>query len=302
MALMARSTRFVDASNGTALDIGHGPSKCSRMCAARSRMSVCCVRALRDQVAPNLFRGFDERAFPATSMPALRLEAWARRQSVGAGERVSLALRDAMFEHGRDIADAEVLREIAARCGVDVPLAESDNDVIADWRDGEHRGVVGSPHFFAAEGNWFCPSLTITHSGSGLRMADNRDGFDRFAAMCLDGDRASLTAERPSGHVVAGADARARAGVESVEQVGRGRDERRHRLRGPLDVVRRSATDGGLDVVEGGPHGVHLRPDVVARRFPYGSEVVGDGLDCRGESVRPVGDEVHIDQRLDRVT
>lgn len=145
------------------------------------------VRALRDQVAPNLFRGFDERVFPSTSMPALRLEAWARRQSVDAGERVSLALRAAMYECGRDIADMGVLRDIAAACGVGVPLLESDNDVIADWRDGQQRGVVGSPHFFAAEGNWFCPSLTITHSDGGLRMADNRDGFDRFAADCFGG-------------------------------------------------------------------------------------------------------------------
>ena len=38
------------------------------------------VSALRHQVAPTLFRGFDEDAFPATSMPALILEAAARRQ------------------------------------------------------------------------------------------------------------------------------------------------------------------------------------------------------------------------------
>lgn len=145
------------------------------------------VRALRDQVAPSLFSGFDERAFPATSMPALRLEAWARRQSADAGERVSFALRSAMFEHGRDIADVEVLRDIAASCGVDDPVPISDNDVIEDWLAGKQRGVVGSPHFFAAEGHWFCPSLTITHADGGLRMSDNRDGLDRFAAICLGG-------------------------------------------------------------------------------------------------------------------
>lgn len=145
------------------------------------------VRALRDQVAPDLCRGFDERAFPATSMPALRLEAWARRQSADAGERVSLALRVAMFEHGRDIADVGVLREIAASCGVDEPVPVSDNDVIESWLAGKERGVVGSPHFFAAEGNWFCPSLTITHADGGLRMADNRDGLDWFEGICLGG-------------------------------------------------------------------------------------------------------------------
>ena len=93
------------------------------------------VRALRDQVAPSLFSGFDERAFPATSMPALRLEAWARRQSADAGERVSFALRSAMFEHGRDIADVEVLREIAASCGVDDP--------VSNLRQRRHRGLAG---------------------------------------------------------------------------------------------------------------------------------------------------------------
>ena len=30
--------------------------------------------------------------------------------------------------------------------------------MIADWRDGERRGVIGSPHFFAPGGNWFCPA------------------------------------------------------------------------------------------------------------------------------------------------
>ena len=142
------------------------------------------VRALREQVAPTLFQGFDEDAFPATSMPALMLEAAARRQSVEIGERVSLALRDALFEHGRDIAAPDVLREVAASCGM--AHASSDTDrVIADWLAGQRRGVIGSPHFFAAAGDWFCPSLTITHRHGALHIADNRDGFDRFASACL---------------------------------------------------------------------------------------------------------------------
>lgn len=145
------------------------------------------VRALREEVAPTLFREFDEGTFPATSMPAMRLEAAARRQSADIGERVSLALRDALFERGGNIADPGVLRDIAASCGVEEPLAGVDGDVIADWRDGERRGVIGSPHFFGASGNWFCPTLTITHLDGELRMADNREGLDRFAAACLIG-------------------------------------------------------------------------------------------------------------------
>ncbi len=130
---------------------------------------------------------FDEGNFPATSMPALRLEVRARRQSAEIGERVSLALRDALFERGCNIADPSVLRDIAASCGVPEPLAEVDDEVIADWRDGERRGVIGSPHFFGARGNWFCPTLTITHLDGELRMADNREGLDRLAAACLSG-------------------------------------------------------------------------------------------------------------------
>jgi 2-hydroxychromene-2-carboxylate isomerase len=110
----------------------------------------------------------------------------ARRQSADIGERVSLALRDALFERGRNIADPNVLRDIAASCGVQERLGEVD-EVIADWRDGERRGVIGSPHFFGASGNWFCPTLTITHLDGELRMADNGEGLDRFAAACLSG-------------------------------------------------------------------------------------------------------------------
>ena len=100
---------------------------------------------------------------------------------------MSLALRDALFERGRNIADPSVLRDIAASCGVEEPLAGVDDEVIADWRDGERRGVIGSPHFFGASGNWFCPTLTITHLDGELRMADNREGLDRFAAACVSG-------------------------------------------------------------------------------------------------------------------
>jgi hypothetical protein len=66
------------------------------------------IDALRAQVAPDLFSGFDRRRFPASSLPGLMLTATAYQHSLPAGERVSLALRHALFEDGLDIADGGV--------------------------------------------------------------------------------------------------------------------------------------------------------------------------------------------------
>ena len=143
------------------------------------------VRTFRDQVAPNLFRGLDSAPSPSTSMPALRLEAARASQSAAAGNGSASPYGRQCSNTGVTSPTGECLREIAASCGVDDPVPVSDNDVIEDWLAGKQRGVVGSPHFFAAEGNWFCPSLTITQTDDGLWMADNQHGLDRLAAICL---------------------------------------------------------------------------------------------------------------------
>ncbi len=70
------------------------------------------VAALRSQVAPDLFTGFDPVHFPSTTLPAMALEAAAYRRSPRLGERVSLSLRDAVFEAGRDVSDPEAITEI----------------------------------------------------------------------------------------------------------------------------------------------------------------------------------------------
>jgi hypothetical protein len=49
---------------------------------------------------------------------------------------------------------------------------------------GQERGAVGSPHFFAAVGNWFRPSR-VSHRHHPLPMATNADGFDRYTRACL---------------------------------------------------------------------------------------------------------------------
>ena len=143
------------------------------------------VEELRAQVAPDLFVGFDPERFPGSSMPGLRLAAAAYRRGLAVGERISLALRTALFEEGRDITDSTLLDAIAAEVGSTEPVAGTDDDVVADWREGQRRGVIGSPHFFVAGHSWFCPALDITRRDGHLQIADDPAAFERFVAACL---------------------------------------------------------------------------------------------------------------------
>src|SRR5690242_4749328 len=77
------------------------------------------IRALRERVAPDLFAGFDATTFPRTSIPAFGLAAAAYTVDDPTGEMVSLALREALFEHGDDISDDSVLRAIGQPFGIE---------------------------------------------------------------------------------------------------------------------------------------------------------------------------------------
>jgi len=106
------------------------------------------VRALQASVAPDLFTGFDPTRWPDSSVPALSLAAAALDVGVEEGEAVALALRTALFEDGLDVADSVLLDEIASAHGVVLGDPEVGRSrVLADWREGQERGVVGSPHF-----------------------------------------------------------------------------------------------------------------------------------------------------------
>ena len=72
------------------------------------------IAALHEEVAPDLFDGFDPLAWPGTSLPALALTAAAYRVNPTLGEQVSLEVRFALFEAGRDISTPEVIADIAA--------------------------------------------------------------------------------------------------------------------------------------------------------------------------------------------
>lgn len=142
--------------------------------------------ALRTQVASDLFAHFDPDGFPKTSLPALALAAAAYRRDDTTGEAVSLALRNALFEEGRDISDPGVLARVAKAHGVAHPGPEDDEAVRSDWHEGESRGVKGSPHFFCGEGEAFCPSLDIAKDGEGeLHVRRNVETLDAFLAECF---------------------------------------------------------------------------------------------------------------------
>jgi predicted DsbA family dithiol-disulfide isomerase len=138
------------------------------------------IDALRETVAPDDFQGFDPGRFPVSTLPALALAASAYRRNDGLGERVSLALRAALFEEGRDISDPAELAAVAQAVGMSGPDSDADEVVRLDWQEGRRRGVVGSPHFFAGGRGFFCPSLSVRRVGEQFRITLDPEGYAGF--------------------------------------------------------------------------------------------------------------------------
>lgn len=143
------------------------------------------VHELRSTVAPDLFAGFDVDTFPSTSRPALALAFACYQHDVSTGEAVSLALRELLFEKGEDIGDQRVLALVEQEFGIHVG-ADDAASVDADHREGSHRGVIGSPHFFTSRGSFFCPALDIGRDEKGqLRISLDAAGFGEFLDSCF---------------------------------------------------------------------------------------------------------------------
>jgi predicted DsbA family dithiol-disulfide isomerase len=144
------------------------------------------VADIRAQVAPDLFAGFREDAFPHSSIPAMALTEAGYRADPATGERIALRLRDLLFEEGVDVADRAVLATIAAEHGVDAPFDDPE-PVLADHAEGMTRGVIGSPHFFIGDGgSFFCPSLEVSRDAEGaLHVAVDAAGLDAFLTTCF---------------------------------------------------------------------------------------------------------------------
>ena len=144
------------------------------------------VDELREQVAPDLFRGFDPGLVPVSSMPALELVAAAYEVSDAAGERMSLLVRDTLFEQGLDIGSLDVLSGIAASQGITVQIGEAERIVLHDYEEGRRRGVHGSPEFFLDGRGWYCPSLHIEKVGDTLRIEPDLEAVEAFLAACFE--------------------------------------------------------------------------------------------------------------------
>jgi len=141
---------------------------------------------LREQVAPNLFRHLDVERFPRSTLDALALANRAYRTGLQVGERVSFALRDALFEEGRDVSDRATLVSLALDLGVVMPDDSDRADVVAEWHEGRRRGVLGSPHFFCGDTDAFCPSLDITKDPiQGVSIVRDTSRLTEFLARCL---------------------------------------------------------------------------------------------------------------------
>jgi len=141
---------------------------------------------LRRQVAPDLFAHLDVDRFPTSTLEALALANRAYRTGPSVGERVSFALREALFEEGRDISDPSTLEHLAHAFGVGTTDEADRAAVVADWDEGRRRGVLGSPHFFCGDDGVFCPSLDITKDPvEGLSVVRDVSRLTAFVERCL---------------------------------------------------------------------------------------------------------------------
>ena len=143
------------------------------------------IAEIQTQVAPDLFAGFDTETFPTTSFPAFAVVAAAYERNVWTGEAVSLELRDRFFEQGEDITDPDVLEDVAAVHGLGRVDLDDRSSATSDYQMGLERGVIGSPHFFTPDGDFFCPALEIERVDGHLRITADPAGFDRFLDACL---------------------------------------------------------------------------------------------------------------------
>lgn len=143
------------------------------------------IDEIRPQLVSSEFAGFRVEAFPASSIPAMELTAAAHELDPRSGERMAVAVRDALFEQGRRVDDPDVLATLADELGAPSP-PDGDRRVRADHAAGIERGVIGSPHFFTTDGGFFCPALDITRDAQGhLRITADEQGFAAFLERTL---------------------------------------------------------------------------------------------------------------------
>jgi 2-hydroxychromene-2-carboxylate isomerase len=140
------------------------------------------VEALRRDVAPDLFGGFDPERFPSTTRPALAAEHAAYAVGLEEGMAFSLAVRRRLFEDGADVGDPAVVGALLDQLGLPQPSDEDRASIERDHEAGVALGVQGSPHFFTRDGSFFCPTLDIQHDEHGYEIEFDRAGFEHFVS------------------------------------------------------------------------------------------------------------------------
>jgi hypothetical protein len=146
------------------------------------------VVMLKRDVAPQLFAGFRPDAVPRSTLPALALVEAASDVDPWLGERLSVDLRETLFEQGRPI-DAELLATLATEIDIDPALLHEVDPVVARLEEGRRRGVLGSPHLFVGSADWFCPLLDEErHRAVALDMSLRMERLRAFLVAALQNE------------------------------------------------------------------------------------------------------------------
>ena len=139
------------------------------------------IAVLNEELGVDDFGGFSVDVWPDTTIPALNLAAQAAAVDMATGLRVSRALRAALFVDGRDVADDDVLADIAGDHGLESPARDPLPQVLADYEEGQRRGVRCSPDFWVGTSEFFCPALNLTRDDEAhLHSEIDPDGLRRF--------------------------------------------------------------------------------------------------------------------------
>ena len=94
--------------------------------------------------------------FPQNTLKALRLALVAQKQ--GEFERVHRAIFEAMWAQEKDLADEDVLAEIAAKVALSLKAIEDEaikDELKANSEEAVARGAFGAPTFFIGEQMFF---------------------------------------------------------------------------------------------------------------------------------------------------
>ncbi len=142
---------------------------------------------LRDQVAAEPLQSprcrpvpdFDPRG-PGPGQPGLSDRPAGRR--AGQLRPAGRAVRGGPGHLGP--GDARVPGPRPRRCPC--PTGRTGLPCVADWDEGQRRGVLGSPHFFCGDTDVFCPSLDITKDPvDGLSVVRDVSRLTAFMERCL---------------------------------------------------------------------------------------------------------------------